>query len=177
VSEQIYVLRIGHRIERDKRVTTHVGLVARALGAKGIFFVNTEKEIKEKIDEVTNFWGGPFKTEIIEENWRKFIIDWKKENGIVVHLTMYGLPINDRIEEIRKEEGKKLVVVGAEKVPRELYEISDYNVSITSQPHSEIAALAIFLDRFYMGKEISLRFSGAKMNIIPTERGKKIIES
>jgi tRNA (cytidine56-2'-O)-methyltransferase len=177
VSEQIYVLRIGHRIERDKRVTTHVGLVARALGAKGIFFVNTEKEIKEKIDEVTNFWGGPFKTEIIEENWLKFIIDWKKENGIVVHLTMYGLPINDRIKEIRKEEGKKLVVVGAEKVPRELYEISDYNVSITSQPHSEIAALAIFLDRFYMGKEISLRFSGAKMNIIPTERGKKIIES
>jgi tRNA (cytidine56-2'-O)-methyltransferase len=173
----MYVLRIGHRIERDKRVTTHVGLVARAFGAKGIFFVNTEKEIKEKIDEVTNFWGGPFKTEIIEENWLKFIIDWKKENGIVVHLTMYGLPINDRIKEIRKEEGKKLVVVGAEKVPRELYEISDYNVSITSQPHSEIAALAIFLDRFYMGKEISLRFSGAKMNIIPTERGKKIVES
>jgi tRNA (cytidine56-2'-O)-methyltransferase len=173
----MYVLRIGHRIERDKRVTTHVGLVARAFGAKGIFFVNAEKEIKEKIDEVTNFWGGPFKTEIIEENWLKFIIDWKKENGIVVHLTMYGLPINDRIKEIRKEEGKKLVVVGAEKVPRELYEISDYNVSITSQPHSEIAALAIFLDRFYMGKEISLRFSGAKMNIIPTERGKKIVES
>jgi tRNA (cytidine56-2'-O)-methyltransferase len=177
VSEQIYVLRIGHRIERDKRVTTHVGLVARALGAKGIFFVNTEKEIKEKIDEVTNFWGGPFKTEIIEENWLKFIIDWKKENGIVIHLTMYGLPINNIIEEIRKKEEKKLVVVGAEKVPRELYEISDYNVSITSQPHSEIAALAIFLDQFYMGKEISLKFSGAKVNIIPTKRGKKIIES
>ncbi|MGD0330260.1 MAG: tRNA (cytidine(56)-2'-O)-methyltransferase [Nitrososphaeria archaeon] len=177
MSEQIYVLRIGHRIERDKRVTTHVGLVARALGAKGIFFVNTEKEIKEKIDEVTNFWGGPFKTEIIEENWLKFIIDWKKENGIVIHLTMYGLPINNIIEEIRKKEEKKLVVVGAEKVPRELYEISDYNVSITSQPHSEIAALAIFLDQFYMGKEISLKFSGAKVNIIPTKRGKKIIES
>ncbi len=177
MSEQIYVLRIGHRIERDKRVTTHVGLVARALGAKGIFFVNTEKEIKEKIDEVTNFWGGPFKTEIIEGNWLKFIIDWKKEDGIVVHLTMYGLPIDNVIEEIRKKEEKKLVVVGAEKVPRELYEISDYNVSITSQPHSEIAALAIFLDRLYMGKEISLRFSGAKMNIIPTKRGKKIVES
>jgi len=177
VSEQIYVLRIGHRIERDKRITTHAGLVARAFGAKGIFFVNTENEIKEKIDEVTKFWGGPFKTEIIGESWRKFIIDWKREKGIVVHLTMYGLPVSERIEEIRKKEGRKLIVIGAEKVPREIYEISDYNVSITNQPHSEIAALAVFLDQFYNGKEKSLKFSDAKISIIPTERGKKIVES
>jgi len=177
VSNEIYVLRIGHRIERDKRVTTHVGLVARAFGVKGIFFVNTEREIKEKIDEVTKFWGGPFKTEIIEENWHKFVIDWKREKGIIVHLTMYGLPVDQKIEEIRKKEERKLIIVGAEKVPMGLYKISDYNISITSQPHSEIAALAIFLDRFYMGKEISLKFSDAKLNIIPTERGKKIVES
>lgn len=177
MSNEIYVLRIGHRIERDKRITTHVGLVARALGAKGIFFVNTEKEIKEKIDEVTKLWGGPFNVKIIEENWHKFVVDWKRENGIIVHLTMYGLPVDEKIEEIRLKEEKKLIVVGAEKVPRELYKMSDYNISITSQPHSEIAALAIFLDRFYMGKEISLKFSDAKLNIIPTERGKKIVES
>jgi tRNA (cytidine56-2'-O)-methyltransferase len=177
MSDEIYVLRIGHRIERDKRVTTHVGLVSRAFGAKGIFFINTEKEIKEKTDEATKLWGGPFKTEIIEENWRKFVLDWKRGKGIIVHLTMYGLSVDQKIGEIRKREERKLIVVGAEKVPRELYEISDYNISITSQPHSEIAALAIFLDRFYMGKEISLKFSDAKLNIIPMERGKNIVES
>ncbi|MCG7848715.1 MAG: tRNA (cytidine(56)-2'-O)-methyltransferase, partial [ANME-2 cluster archaeon] len=31
----IVVLRLGHRPERDQRVTTHVGLTARALGASG----------------------------------------------------------------------------------------------------------------------------------------------
>ena len=33
---EIVVLRLGHRLERDKRVTTHVGLVGRALGARGM---------------------------------------------------------------------------------------------------------------------------------------------
>jgi tRNA (cytidine56-2'-O)-methyltransferase len=30
----ITVLRIGHRPERDKRITTHVGLVSRAFSAE-----------------------------------------------------------------------------------------------------------------------------------------------
>jgi len=172
----VYVLRIGHRIERDKRISTHVGLVARAFGAKGIILVNTEPEVKEKIEKVTKTWGGPFTTEVVED-WRKIIIDWRNQGGIVVHLTMYGLPIDATIERIRQIGGKMLVVVGAEKVPKELYLISDYNISVTNQPHSEVAALAIFLDRFYMGKEISLKFSNAKLKIIPSERGKKVVES
>jgi tRNA (cytidine56-2'-O)-methyltransferase len=31
---RVTVLRLGHRPERDKRITTHVGLVARAFGAE-----------------------------------------------------------------------------------------------------------------------------------------------
>jgi len=176
MQEEIYVLRIGHRIERDKRVTTHVGLVARAFGAKGIFIVGAEREIKSKIDEVTKVWGGPFICELIENNWKKFLLSWKKENGIIIHLTMYGLPVEEKIDEIRLRREKKLVVVGAEKVPKELYYLSDYNISITNQPHSEVAALAVFLDRFYAGKELSLKFSNAKLKIVPMERGKKVIE-
>ncbi|MEM3871240.1 MAG: tRNA (cytidine(56)-2'-O)-methyltransferase [Nitrososphaeria archaeon] len=171
------MLRIGHRIDRDKRITTHVGLVARAFGARGIYIVNAEKEIKSKIDEVTKVWGGPFICEIIENNWKKFILDWKKKEGIIIHLTMYGIPVEDRINEIRLRKEKKLVVVGAEKVPKELYYLSDYNISITTQPHSEVAALALFLDRFYEGKELSLKFSNAKLKIVPMERGKRVIES
>ncbi|MEM0384872.1 MAG: tRNA (cytidine(56)-2'-O)-methyltransferase [Nitrososphaeria archaeon] len=177
MQEEIFVLRIGHRIDRDKRITTHVGLVARAFGARGIYIVNAEKEIKSKIDEVTKVWGGPFICEIIENNWKKFILDWKKKEGIIIHLTMYGIPVEDRINEIRLRKEKKLVVVGAEKVPKELYYLSDYNISITTQPHSEVAALALFLDRFYEGKELSLKFSNAKLKIVPMERGKRVIES
>ncbi|MGI0148094.1 MAG: tRNA (cytidine(56)-2'-O)-methyltransferase, partial [Thermoplasmata archaeon] len=33
---RVTVLRLGHRPSRDKRVTTHVALVARAFGAAGI---------------------------------------------------------------------------------------------------------------------------------------------
>lgn len=177
MQEEIYILRIGHRIERDKRITTHVGLVARAFGAKGIFLVNTERKIKEKLNKITGLWGGPFVVDEIENDWRKFVFDWKDNDGVVVHLTMYGLPVEEKIDEIREKRGKKLVVVGAEKVPRDLYSISDYNISITDQPHSEVAALAVFLDRFYRGKELSLRFSNARLNIIPSERGKRIVES
>jgi len=177
VQEEIYILRIGHRIERDKRITTHVGLVARAFGAKGIFLVNTERKIKEKLNKITGLWGGPFVVDEIENDWRKFVFDWKDNDGVVVHLTMYGLPVEEKIDEIREKRGKKLVVVGAEKVPRDLYSISDYNISITDQPHSEVAALAVFLDKFYRGKELSLRFSNARLNIIPSERGKRIVES
>ena len=34
---EVFILRVGHRPERDQRVTTHVGLTARALGAKGMY--------------------------------------------------------------------------------------------------------------------------------------------
>jgi predicted SpoU family rRNA methylase len=40
---EIVVFRYGHRLERDKRTTTHCALVARVLGAKEIIY--TEKKI------------------------------------------------------------------------------------------------------------------------------------
>ena len=38
---KVYVLRIGHRPGRDKRITTHVALVARAFGANGFILGDT----------------------------------------------------------------------------------------------------------------------------------------
>ena len=66
-----------------------------------------------------------------------------------------------------------MIVIGAEKVPKELYDISDYNVSIGNQPHSEIAALAIFLDRLFEGKQLRQEFRG-KMKIVPSGKGKVV---
>ena len=91
----------------------------------------------------------------------------------MVHLTMYGLHVDDVIEELRGES-ELLVVVGAGKVPAEVFELSDYNVAIGHQPHSEVAALAVFLDRLYEGKELHREFEGAKLRVVPSEDGKKV---
>jgi tRNA (cytidine56-2'-O)-methyltransferase len=48
------------------------------------------------------------------------------------------------------------------------------NIAVGNQPHSEIAALAIFLDRFFQGKELIATFQNAKMSIIPTSHGKRV---
>jgi len=57
------------------------------------------------------------------------------------------------------------------KVPKEAFLLSDYNVAIGNQPHSEIAALAVFLDRYFEGKELEKDFKG-KLKIIPSTKGK-----
>jgi len=169
-----WVLRLGHRYVRDDRLTTHVGLVARAFGASGIYIVGGEAQIKESLDKVTERWGGPFQVELIED-WREAIKKWKERGGIVVHLTMYGLPVDEVIKDIRAAEKDVLIVVGAEKVPKEVFYLADYNVAIGHQPHSEAAALAVFLDRLYQGEELKISFTHSKIKIVPQQSGKKVL--
>jgi tRNA (cytidine56-2'-O)-methyltransferase len=165
------VLRIGHRPERDQRVTTHVGLTARALGAEGMYLAAADHGVVQSISDVVSRWGGNF---FCQDNvkWRRCIHEWKEHGGTVVHLTMYGLDLPDIIGEIRKKE-KLLIIVGAEKVPGEIFGLADFNVAITGQPHSEISSLAIFLDHVFSGNELTREFSDAKIRIIPSKAGKK----
>lgn len=173
---RVYVLRYGHRPERDKRITTHVMLVARAFGANGFILGDVvDESILKAYHKVTNTWGGSLYFEM-GVNSEKYCIDWKKQGGLVVHLTMYGLPVDDVISEIRSSGKDLLVVVGAKKVPRFFYEVADYNVAIGNQPHSEVAALALFLDRLYEGRELYIRFSNAKVEVIPSPRGKRVLK-
>ena len=79
-----------------------------------------------------------------------------------------------KLEEIKKAE-KVLVVVGAEKVPADVYRLSDLNIAIGNQPHSEVAALAVFLDRVLDGLVFRLEFEDAEIKVIPCERGKKVV--
>ena len=168
----IEVVRIGQRVVRDDRVTTHVALVSRGFGAERIYMTEVNPEIKETIEKINNTWGGDFQVEFIEK-W-KTIVKKKKDEGFkIVHLSMYGESINDAEERIGNEE-KLLIVVGAEKVPREIYELADYNVGVGSQPHSEISALAILLDRIQKGKQFEKEFPNAKRKIIPTKNGKNV---
>jgi tRNA (cytidine56-2'-O)-methyltransferase len=173
---KISVLRIGHRLLRDDRVTTHAALVSRAFGSDRMYMTEVDDSIKETLEEVIQRWGGRsnFAIEIIE-NWREMVRKWKKEGGKAVLLTMYGINVEDTINQLRKED-KILVIIGAEKVPRDLYDLVDYNVAIGNQPHSEIAALAIFLDRAFGGKQLKKEFHGARLKIIPMAKGKMVKE-
>ena len=173
---KISVLRIGHRLLRDDRVTTHAALVSRAFGSDRMYMTEVDDSIKETLEEVIQRWGGrsDFAIEIIE-NWREMVRKWKKEGGKAVLLTMYGINVEDTINQLRKED-KILVIIGAEKVPRDLYDLVDYNVAIGNQPHSEIAALAIFLDRAFGGKQLKKEFHGGRLKIIPMAKGKMVKE-
>jgi len=174
---RVYVLRLGHRPLRDKRVTTHVGLTARAFGASGLIIADVRDEkVVMKIKEVGERWGG--KGFIVRDGVPsiKYIREWKLNHGLVIHLTMYGLPVDKVIDEIRDSGRSLLVIVGASKVPRIIYELADYNVAVGSQPHSEVAALAIFLDRLFKGRELHFIFPGANLCIVPSAKGKKVVE-
>jgi tRNA (cytidine56-2'-O)-methyltransferase len=168
----IEIVRIGQRLVRDDRVTTHVALVSRAFGAKRIFMTEVNPEIKCTLEKINKTWGGDFVVEFIDK-WKTIVKKKKEENFKIIHLSMYGESINDVQEKLRKEENL-LFVVGAEKVPREIYELADYNVGVGSQPHSEISALAIVLDRIQKGVQFEKEFPNAKRKIIPTKKGKNV---
>jgi tRNA (cytidine56-2'-O)-methyltransferase len=165
----ITVLRIGHRIPRDKRITTHVALVARAFGADNILIDTKDKKIETTIQSTCKRFGGNFKIQT-GINSKKTIKNW---DGTIVHLTMYGQQIETTIQKINKKKNL-LIIIGAEKVPPWIYEQSDYNISIGNQPHSEVAALAIFLDRYNKGSWLEKKYDG-KIQIQPSDKGKKVI--
>lgn len=165
----IAVLRIGHRIDRDKRITTHVALVARAFGADSIFITTKDEKIKKNIQSVCKRFGGDFQVETGLDP-KKIIKSWK---GTIVHLTMYGEELEKAVDYIDTDRDL-LIIVGAEKVPPYFYEIADINVSVGNQPHSEVAALALFLDRITKAAWQRKDFHG-NIQIIPCVKGKKVL--
>jgi len=176
---KIYVLRWGHRPKRDLRLTTHVALTARALGASGFILSDIEDEkVKATMEKVVKNWGGPFHFEM-GTPWKNVVREWKAKGGVVVHLTAYGenIETSDVLQRIKALKRDILVIVGSQKVPSEFFSeaVSDFNVAIGNQPHSECASLAVFLDRFFEGKELAKTFENAKLMIIPQKRGKKVV--
>ena len=168
---EITILRINHRPFRDKRITTHVALTGRAFGASRILIDSEDEELEETIKKVGQNFGGSFQIET-GVNWKKEI---RKKNAIVAHLTMYGEPVDEVAPRIRENLGDRelIIVVGASKVPGELYTESSFNVSVTNQPISEVSALAIFLDRLFQGQELQNNFEG-RLKILPSGSGKTV---
>ncbi|KAA9397370.1 tRNA (cytidine(56)-2'-O)-methyltransferase [Haloarcula sp. CBA1130] len=173
-SPRVTVLRLGHRPGRDERMTTHVGLTARALGADKVVLANAARNQADTVIDITERFGGPFDVAATEEP-KRLIRDFE---GHVVHLTMYGEPVQDVEDDVREAhaEDPLLVVVGAEKVPFEVYEHADWNVGVTNQPHSEVASLAVFLDRLFEGRELDREWENPDRVVVPQETGKRVVD-
>jgi len=158
---EVSVLKIGHRIHRDYRLDTHLALAARAFLADNLYY-SGQKDSK---------FEGNFSIKYIE-NYRSFI---KSFNGIKVHLTVYGENFEDLIDKIKDKN--LLIIVGGEKVPGEVYSLVDYNLSVINQPHSEVSALALVLDRYFKDKNIKDKFKDYEVIIMPNKKGKTIIKN
>jgi len=176
----VTVLRWGHRF-RDQRVTTHVAMVARAFGASCFILADVrDDEVKGAVQKISASWGGRFDF-VMETPWKQAVNEWRRKGCLVVHLTAYGenIQTSDVMARIRAAGKDVLVIVGSQKVPKDFFSsgVSDLNVAVGNQPHSEISALAVFLDRLYDGKELGAEFNDAKLRIIPQEHGKKVAKS
>ncbi len=167
---EVSVLRVGHRPGRDPRLTTHVALTARALGARRLYLHPPDPDLAARLLAVTRRWGGSFDVAPATE-WKRLVREF---DGEVVHLTMYGLPL-DRVAPRLVRARRLLLVVGGAKVPSELYRLATVNVSVGSQPHSEVAALAVTLVRL-LGLPTARVPRGARLKVVPRARGKKVVE-
>ncbi len=175
---RVSVLRLGHRRERDKRLTSHLGLTARALGANEIILAGDHDESAlETWNSVTERFGGDFDCRH-ESSPLSFLRQFSKDAGdgkpgIIIHLTMYGENWRKMVSEIRRDR-PIVIVVGGTKVPREVFNLADYNISIGNQPHSEVSALGIFLQSM-IGEVAENHFSGGEIRIVPSEFGKRVL--
>ncbi|MEA1924380.1 MAG: tRNA (cytidine(56)-2'-O)-methyltransferase [Candidatus Altiarchaeota archaeon] len=166
---RVEILRLGHRFARDKRISTHIGLVSRAFGADKLVMDVHDPHVEGSIQEVVSEWGGSF-TVSPTIDWHEYIRNF---DGDSIHLTMYGININKAPDAVLSGNRDQLVILGGKKVPSEVYQLADYNIALGNQPHSEVAALAVYLDRLYSGRELDNEFSGGK-KIIPQEHGKRV---
>lgn len=165
----IEILRLNHRIGRDPRISTHVALTARAFGASKIYYSgDKDSKLEESINKLTKKFGGPFNIEHIKDEI-KLIKDKKNKDFYIVHLTMYGKDFRNYKNKLKNKN--LLVIVGGEKVEPEFYNISNFNLSVTNQPISEVSALGVFLYEIHGYKE---NFTNTKISIIGKERGKFI---
>ncbi len=168
------VLRIGHRPDRDRRMTTHVCLTARALGADRVLVDAADRELEARVRKVVEAFGGAFEVRT-GVAWRPLL---RSTDSTVVHLTMYGENVAawtpERWRDLRAR-GNLVVVVGATKVPAEVYELADINAAVGNQPHSEVAALAVFLDRLTEGRALASVLDG-RLRIVGHPRGKTVID-
>lgn len=178
-NRRVSVLRLGHRRERDKRITSHLGLTARAFGADEVILAGDEDESAiETWRSVSERFGGDFEYRY-EANPMSFLRRFAKDAGDgkpgqIVHLTMYGESWRESLSSIESNR-PMVIVVGGTKVPGEVFRLANYNISIGNQPHSEVAALGVFLESLIGQIDESKHFQGGEIQVVPSLDRKKVM--
>ena len=140
---------------------------ARAFGASNVTFASPKNgRLIKYFKSLNRRWGGTFSVDFTN-NWREFLKT--KKNYKIVYLTRYGVPIN-KVEYTLKTYKNILIIVTITEAAKNLYQMADFNVSITTQPHAATSAVAVFLHHFFEGRELSLHFENAQYKIVPEER-------
>ena len=169
----IIVLRLNHRIFRDKRLTTHVALTARAFLADKLYYSGEkDSNFEQSISNINKNFGSKFSIEYCD-NPLSFIKE-NKNKFTIIHLTAYGVNVKNAVKKIKDKN--LIIIVGGEKVEPEYYKLADFNVAVTKQPISEVSALAIFLHLLNNGKELENEFKDAKTKILESENSKKVVK-
>ena len=172
MSERVDVLRLGYRRGRDPRITTHLALVARALGSDGFLLAgDDDQEMFDNLNSVSERFGGELDTQHVSGlgHLKKHV----ENGGVAVHLTMYGEPFRQAIPKIRRDR-PLIIVVGGAKVPGDVYKICQHNVAVGNQPHSEVAALALFMDAWFGESGSERSFKDARLVIEGVNGGKLV---
>ena len=111
----VEVLRLGHRLGRDPRITTHLALVSRAMGASKFTLAGDEDEkLFENIASVNDRFGHGI-TCRYEKSPMKLLKGISDSDGvdkpIIIHLTMYGEPFKETIAIYQKINLLSLLLV------------------------------------------------------------------
>ncbi|NHI92719.1 MAG: tRNA (cytidine(56)-2'-O)-methyltransferase [Candidatus Lokiarchaeota archaeon] len=173
----IEILRLGHRVIRDERITTHLALLSRLFDVKKFLVSEVEdKGLKENIKKLTDRWGGELNI-VTKVDSLKYLKNWNLDGGYIVHLTMYGQRLDGNMIKTIKNQKKVIIIVGSQKVESTFFEIADLNLSIGNQPHSELSALTILLyEMIDKNKDFLYRdFKNSKHKIIPSKKSKTIV--
>ncbi len=116
-----------------------------------------------------NAWGGSFSV-VQKVSPLRIISEWKKDGGRVINLSMYGedmrAPMSELYHVYYTLAQPLLVVVGSSKVDGKVYQASDFNLAVTHYPHSEVAALAIFLEKLLGNRAWGRPTPGSRIKIL-----------
>ncbi|MEM0149659.1 MAG: hypothetical protein QXW10_02065 [Candidatus Micrarchaeaceae archaeon] len=150
---------------------TDLCLIARAFGASEIVFTASDSKLKSKSQrfckDICRKWGGNFSVGFTD-NWKAYIKG--KRNYKTVYLTRYGMPMRQAEYVLRTYKNLLIIASFSEKI-NELYTIADFNISITSQPHTTASSITAMLRTYYRDRELSMHFENAKYKIIPEPHG------
>jgi tRNA (cytidine56-2'-O)-methyltransferase len=141
-------------------------LTSRALGAAEITFIGKkDNRLVRQVNDLNKKWGGKFKVQFAK-NYKDFLKSTTKYKKI--YLTRYGLPLQEKSYTIKTYTNIVLIVALMDKNEiNSIYKFSDFNISVSSQPHCAAAAIAIFLHEFYNGRELAMHFENAKYKLVP----------